>query len=134
MQFVPLMLTAGAGIGAAAQIRNVGELEAQEAEGEATQEADAFRAREIERRRDLLKALASQSAQAGAGGVAFSGSIASIARRDIRDATNDLLIDRANTRTRIAALRNRAKQSRRGGRLGAAVSLLDTAQKAVAQI
>jgi hypothetical protein len=131
MQFVPLILAAGAGTASAIQTRNVGVAQSNELEFQARQESDQARGREIERRRRLLRALASQHAEAAAGGVAFTGSQAAIARRDIEDATNDLLIDQANAGNRIAALRARARTARQMGRSGAFVSLLDTAAKAV---
>ncbi len=93
---------------------------------EANQERDAARGREIDRRRALLAALASQNAAAGAGGVAFSGGLAAAARRDVADARRDSLTDTVNTDARVRALRSQGRSARMIGNLGAAKSLLDT--------
>lgn len=101
---------------------------------EAQQERDAARGREIERKRGLLRALATQSAVAGAQGVAFSGGKAAIARADIRDAVEDLMVDRVNTNRRIFALGRAGNAARKAGYVNAAVSLLDTAGNVFSQL
>src|SRR3990172_11576447 len=69
-------------------------------------EGDAARGREIERRRQLMRALAAQSAQAGAAGGAPN---AAIAGADIKSAASDLLYDKANTAAEQSLLRYRSK-------------------------
>ena len=101
---------------------------------EAKQEADAARGREIERKRSLLRALATQNAAAGAQGVAFSGGKAAIAQTDIRDAVEDLMIDRSNTSRRAFALKRSGNQAKRQGNLNATISLIDTAGNVFGQL
>jgi hypothetical protein len=111
----------------AVQERAAGKAERGALNLQAKQAGDAARAREIERKRDLLKALATQNAAAGAQGVAFSGSKAAIARTDIRQAATDLLADTANTRTQQRILRTRGANAQKAGNMRALTSLVDTA-------
>lgn len=113
----------------ATQERNAGIAKEQEATATAAAEGDAARQREIGRRRALVRALASQNARAGATGLQTDGSIGSLIRSDINDASNDLLVDRANSQQRIASLRASGKAARRAGDLGAIGSLLDSGTK-----
>jgi dihydrodipicolinate synthase/N-acetylneuraminate lyase len=129
-----LVTTIAAGAGGAIMQRNAAIAQSHQMKAQAAREGDAARQREIERRRALLRALSSQSARAGAGGVALDGSLAGIARADIRDATNDLLIDRSNTRSRQNELIRGAKNARSQGNIGAAVSLFDTGAKVAGQL
>ena len=122
-------VTAAAGVGSAVMTQQAGVAANQSARIAAKQEKDAARGREIERRRGLLTALASQSAAAGAQGVAFSGGKAAAAQRDIKDARNDLLTDTVNTRRNIRMLRLQGKSARTAGDMGAATSLLNTGVK-----
>lgn len=133
-QFIPLILTVAAGTAAAIQQRNAGIAVSNEAKLEAKKEGDAARGREIERRRDLIRAISSQNARAGALGIATTGSVGAIARADIRDAQNDLLTDSVNTQTRQSILRSQARNARAQGNLGAVTSLLDTGAKAYKQL
>lgn len=122
-------VTAAAGVGSAVQTQQAGVAADQSARLAAKQEKDAARGREIERRRGLLTALASQSAAAGAQGVAFTGGKAAVAKRDIKDARNDLLTDTVNTRRSVRMLRLQGKSARTAGDMGAATSLLNTGVK-----
>jgi uncharacterized protein HemX len=93
------------------------------------QEADSARQREIDRRRNLLSALASQAASAGAMGVSTrSGTgLAAVAQYDINESRRDSLVDRVNTgRSRNMLLKAGKNASTMGG-IGAAASLLDSA-------
>jgi hypothetical protein len=119
--------SAGLGVMSAVQERAAGKAERGALNLQAKQAGDAARAREIERKRDLLKALATQNAAAGAQGVAFSGSKAAIARTDIRQAATDLLADTANTRTQQRILRTRGANAQKAGNMKALTSLVDTA-------
>lgn len=123
-----------AGVLGAVQARNAG-LEAKYAyKQQAVQEKDAARQRELERRRDLLRALSSQNASAAARGVAFSGGVAAIAQQDIKEAQEDLLVDRVNTGRKVSAFKSAGKNAKRQGNLAAVSSLLDTAGKAYNQL
>ncbi len=113
------------GISAKAQY-DAGKISEAEYKLQAKQEGDAARAREIERKRGLLRALSTQNAQAGAQGVAIQGSNAAIANRDIKDFSNDMMYDRVNTKTAQRILRSRGSNSARMGAVGAITSLVDS--------
>ncbi len=110
--------------------RFAGKVDERQSVIDAAAEGDAARRREILRKKNLLRAISSQQAKAGATGVAFSeGSLARIAQLDIDEATEDLLIDTADTRQ---AQRSRLAQGRAARFVGKAksdITLLDTAAK-----
>ena len=120
----------GLGVASAYQQRKAGLIQQAELKAQAKTEAVAAGQQQIERRRSLIRALSAQNAAAAAAGVETSGSIEAIARRDIRDAQNDLLVSGVNTQSRQRALRSRASNAVRVGNASAATSLLDTADKA----
>lgn len=128
--FVIGALGVGAGVYSARQQYKVGLIQQAELKAQAKTEAVAAGQQQIERRRNLIRALSSQNAAAGAGGIETSGSVEAIARRDIRDAQNDLLVGDMNSQARQRALRSQASNAARIGRANAATSLLDTADKA----
>lgn len=97
---------------------------------EAKQEGDAAKQREIDRKRNLLKALASQRASAAAMGAEFSGSLGNLARVDIEEAADDLLVDQVNSSRRQRALRLSGREASAAGSAAAAGSLLDSAGSA----
>jgi hypothetical protein len=123
---------AGLALGAmsAVQQKKAGAMQAAELKAQAKTEAVAAQQRENERRRNLIRALAAQNAAAGAAGVTTDGSVEAIARRDIRDAHNDLLYHNANTQHRQSALRAQATNAVRVANINAAGSLLDSANRA----
>jgi hypothetical protein len=96
---------------------------------QAKQEADAARGREIDRRRDLIRAIASQAATAGAMGASTrSGTgLAGIAQYDINQANRDAISDRVNTGRMRNMLLKAGKNAASTGGIGAAASLLDSA-------
>jgi hypothetical protein len=118
-----------AGVYSAAQTRKAGQEQKDQLRAQAKTEGVAAQQREIERRRNLIRALSSQNAAAGAAGITTDGSAGAIARADIRDAQNDLLYSTANSTARQRALRSQASNAARVGNTNAAVSLLDTADK-----
>lgn len=120
-------LTVGAGVQSAQMSRAAGKAQEAQSKIDAAAEGDAAREREIKRKRNLLRAISSQQAQAGAAGVAFEGSTARIAQLDIDEANRDLIVDRANTRQRQRALRQQGRAARIQGSAQAATTLLDTA-------
>jgi hypothetical protein len=119
--------SAAVGVMGAVQQQQAGKIERAEYNLQAKQVGDAARAREIERKRDLLTALATQAATAGAQGVAMQGSNVGIAKADIARARNDLLVDTANTRTQQRVLRTRGINAQRAGTARAVTSLVKTA-------
>lgn len=126
---IAVVASVAAGGMSAISMRNAGIAQSNQMKAQAVREGDSARQREVERKRTLLRALSQQSANAGAGGVTVDGSVAGLARADIRDATNDLLVDRSNSRSQINGLTTGAKNARRQGNLNAAASLFDTGAK-----
>lgn len=118
---------AGAGIYSAYNTAKTGAIQAAELKAQARTEADAAMQQQIERRRDLLRALASQNAAAGAAGIETGGSFGGIVRRQINENSNDLLVQDANSQSRQRALASRASNARQSANASAATSLLDTA-------
>lgn len=120
---------AGAGVSAYSSIEQ-GKAASNQAKAQARAEGDSAKQQQIDRRRQLLTALASQNAAAGAGGIETNGSVAAGVRTNIRDNSNDLLVIGANNSARQQALREQASNATFAGNLGAASSLLDAAPKA----
>jgi hypothetical protein len=115
-----------AGVESARMTRQMGRVAEGQSKIDAAAEGDAARQREILRKRALMRAISSQQARAGAGGVEFSGSIGQIAQLDIDEANRDLMIDRANTSQRQRALRLQGRNARVTSRAQSTISLLDT--------
>jgi len=109
--------------------RDAGQIASKEAELAARKEGDAGRQREIERRRALIRALASQNAQAGASGITTDGSVGAVAQSDIKQFQNDLLGDYVNTKNQQSLYRTQGKNAKRAGNIGAGMALLDGAAK-----
>lgn len=129
-QFIPMaMAIVAGGLKANAQ-NNAGIAANQQYKSQVVQEQDSMRQREITRRRDLLRALSSQNAQAGAQGVSMTGGKAAIAKGDIRDAGNDLLIDKVNTKRKIGQLTTAGRNAQRAGEMAAITTLFETAGSA----
>lgn len=93
-----------------------------EAKAQAQRETDAARTREIERKRALVRALASQSARAGVVGASPD---LSVTAADLKYSADDLLTDKANTAWERNTLAAYGKNRKRAGTYGAAGSLLD---------
>ncbi len=130
LPYITAAAAVAGGVMASNQQRQAGAFQQIQLKQEAEGEADAARGREIERRRALVRSLASQNASAGSRGVQTDGSIGLIARTDINDASNDLLYDRNNSASRIRALTAQGANARRVGNARANATLLDTAKVA----
>lgn len=127
LPFIYLGVTAAAGAASAIQARNAGKLQQIEYQRQAKEEEVSARDREIERRRRLVQALASQNAEAGALGIdPTTGSRRAITLEDVRLARMDDLTDRAMTSRRSVSLRSAGRSARRQGNLQAGATLLDT--------
>lgn len=126
-QFAPYIIeaiaVAGAGVSAYSSI-SAGNAANDQAKKASAQEADAARGREIERRRQLVAALSSQNAAAGAAGVKPN---AAIAGADIAYERQDSLFDTVNTGRSQDILRSRGRNAMTGGYLKASSSLLGSA-------
>ncbi len=128
-QFALAAVALGSGVLAAgAQIRS-GALQEYQFKEEAAQEGDAAKQREIDRKRNLLRALASQRAGAAAGGAEFSGSLGNLARVDIEQAATDLEYDKTNTKRRQRVLKASGREAVKGAELAAGGSLIDSGKK-----
>ena len=123
---VPILIatTVASGVYSAQQQKAAGKAANAEAQIAANREGDAARGREIERRRALLRAIASQNAAAGAGGVAVN---AATLGAELMYATDDLMADRSNTLQTQSLLRLQGSNAKRAGKVGAYTTLLDTA-------
>lgn len=129
-QFALAAVALGSGALAAGMQYRAGKLQQIQYKQEAKQEGDAAKQREIDRKRNLLRALASQRAAAGASGAEFSGSLANLAKIDIEEAATDLAVDSVNSARRQRALRLSGKEASNAGTARAAGSLLDSADNA----
>lgn len=99
---------------------------------QAKDEEFAARDREIERRRRLVQAIASQNAEAGAIGIdPTTGSRRAILLEDTRRARLDDLSDRAMNTRRGASLRSAGREARTQSNIQAGATLFDTASSAV---
>jgi hypothetical protein len=126
---LPAIALASGALAAGMQYRS-GKIQQIQYKQEAKQEGDQARQREIERKRNLLRALASQRASAAAAGAEFSGSLLNAARVDIEEAATDLSVDQVNAARRQRALRLAGTESSRAGIAAAGGSLLDSGYKA----
>lgn len=91
--------------------------------------ADQATQQQINQRQNLLRALASQNAQAGAGGIGTGGSFGANAKRQITQNQNDLLVTGAGASAQIQGYNQQASSALLQGNIGAGVSLLDGASK-----
>jgi hypothetical protein len=124
-----LGVSAASAIGSGMAQHEAGQAAKAQYKEQARQEAGAARQREIERRRDLISALASQNAAAGAAGVSTRAGtgLAGIAQYDINQTRRDSLVDRVNTGRSRNVLLKAGKNAQTMGNIGAATSLLDSA-------
>jgi len=80
-------------------------------------------------RQNMLRALASQSASAGVGGIGTGGSFGANVGRQITQNQSDLLVNSANSSAKISLLDQAANNARFTGDANAATGLLDYAGK-----
>ena len=131
--FLPYILAATAVAGgamAAKSQHDAGVATDEQNKFQARIEGDAAKGREIGRRQDLMRALASQNAAAGTAGVETSGSIGGIARTNIKQNQQDLLYDAAGVSARRSALLAAGSNARVAGNTAAIGSLFSTASSA----
>lgn len=129
----PYLLAATAVVGGGLAVKSqhdAGVAQDQQAKFQARTEADAAKGREITRRQDLMRALSSQNAAAGAAGVETSGSIGQIMRTNIKQNQQDLLYDAAGVGARRAAMLAGGENARLAGNAGAVGTLFDTVSSA----
>lgn len=119
--------TVASGYMAAQQQRNAGIQADNQAQAQARAEGDAAKGREITRRQDLMRALSSQNAAAGAAGISTDGSFGGVVRTNIKQNQQDLLTDAAGVSARRQALLDQGSNARRAGAAQARGTLFDTA-------
>ena len=123
------------GVNAAIQQRRAGKISEKQSELNAAAEGDAARQREVERKQNLLRAISSQEAEAGARGIAFGeGSPARIAELDIDKANTDLAVDRASSLQRQRSLRSQGRAARISGNAQFAAGLAGAAQSSLSLV
>lgn len=112
----------GAGVSAYSAVEQ-GEAADNAAKAKADQEEFAAKDREITRRKQLLKAMASQNAMSAAGGVrAYEGSQLNMLKTDMGNYAYDASMDRGTTDTNKAWTLYGGRVDRTTGYLGAAAS------------
>lgn len=125
MGFLPLALAVGSSLMEAQQKKKAGEIAAQEAEVAASQEEIGAVQREADRKERLARAMASQTASAGARGVAaFEGSPLSILEADI--AAEETATERDVFMSELSAMTTRARGqvAKRSAETGAFTGLI----------
>jgi hypothetical protein len=128
LPFIYLGATVLAGGASVVSQRRAGALQQIAYKEQAKQEEFSARDREIERRRRLVQAIASQNAEAGALGLdPTMGSRRAIMLEDVKRARFDDLTDRAMTTRRATSLKSAGRESRRQANFQSDVTLLDTA-------
>ena len=85
--------------------------------------------KQINIRQNMLRALGSQNAQAGQGGIGTGGSFGANVNRQIGQNQNDLLALSADTSGQQQQYGQQAAAATQGGNLGAGLSLLDSGSK-----
>lgn len=122
-----LMALQGAGgVLSFGQQRAAGDIASEESKVEAAQIETAAAAREADRKSDLARAVASQSAGAGASGITFEGSPLSVLQEDIRREEEATSRDKFQARLGAQAARTRGKVAKSQAKGLAVTSLLKT--------
>lgn len=83
-------------------------------------EADNETTKQINMRQNMLRALASQNAQAGVGGGSLNKANT---MRQITQAQDDIMVSRANSSAQVSLLDQAASNARAAGDIGAAVDI-----------
>jgi hypothetical protein len=123
--YAGLAVSAAAGAYSAYSEHEAGVSASNEAKQKARMTADQATQTQITQRQNLLKALASQNAAAGATG---AGPSTAVTGRQISQNQNDLLTSRAGASAQIGLYNDQAANAITTGNAKAAVSLLDTAK------
>lgn len=104
--------------------------------GQAVQAEDKMKARQagldatakqIQIRQNMMQALASQNARAGANGQGTGGSLGATVQRQITENQNDLLTNATNASTQSQLFNEEGSNAAKTGQLQAGASLLDFA-------
>jgi hypothetical protein len=88
-------------------------------------------AKQISLRQNMLRALASQNAMAGAGGIGTGGSFGANVGRQISESQNDLMALKSNGSAQTQQYNSQAGAASQAGNVGAGLSLFDTGANAL---
>jgi len=124
-----LAATALSGIGGAYEKHVQGVAASNDAKDKARQAGLEAAQKQIGIRQNMLRALSSQNAQAGQGGIGTGGSFGANVGRQISQNQNDLLALSADTSGQQQQYGSQAAAASQGGNVGAGLSLLDTGAK-----
>ena len=124
-----LAATALSGIGGAYEKHAQGVAASNDAKDKARQAGLEAAQKQIGIRQNMLRALSSQNAQAGQGGIGTGGSFGANVNRQISQNQNDLLALSADTSGQQQQYGSQAAAASQGGNVGAGLSLLDTGAK-----
>ena len=124
-----LAATALSGLGGAYEKHAQGVAASNDAKDKARQAGLEAAQKQIGIRQNMLRALSSQNAQAGQGGIGTGGSFGANVNRQISQNQNDLLALSADTSGQQQQYGSQAAAASQGGNVGAGLSLLDTGAK-----
>ena len=124
-----LAATALSGLGGAYEKHAQGVAASNDAKDKARQAGLEAAQKQIGIRQNMLRALSSQNAQAGQGGIGTGGSFGANVGRQISQNQNDLLALSADTSGQQQQYGSQAAAASQGGNVGAGLSLLDTGAK-----
>jgi hypothetical protein len=116
MAIIAAVSTAASAGAAAYASHEQGVAASNQAKQKARVEADKETQNQINMRQNMLKALASQNAAAGVGGVGVNKAGA---MRQINQAQNDIMVSRANSSAQVSLLDQQAANDRAAGNIGA---------------
>ena len=128
---VPLMIatTAASGYMQHEQHKSAGIAAKNEGKRVAEQEQAQLREEQIERRERLIRALSSQTAAVGASGGQLSGSALKLMEEDQKQFEQEDFRARLSGAGKVNAIRSSSRDRARAHRVGATLSLVDTASK-----
>lgn len=120
------ILIGGAAVFSAVSSFQQGQAVKREARAQADQERITARDREIKRRRELLKTLASANANAAASGVRLEGSEVNRIEADLSRFDLENRIAKVQTEATIQSIKRTARAKSKSLKIGAVTSLLET--------
>ena len=141
MSFAAIAIVISAGLGAYSAYKQ-GEAAEAQAKGQqdalnrqVEQEGIAAKEREIDRRKRLLSAMASQNAASAASGIrAYEGSALNMLNTDVNSYEYDSIMDKGSTSSTINELKSQGQWAMYGGQAAKTASLFKVAQIGVSAI
>jgi hypothetical protein len=120
LMIIAMAGTAVASGAAAYESHEAGIATSNQAKQKARIEADSEKNKQIAMRQNMLRALASQNAAAGAGG---GGASKANSLRQINQAQNDIMVSQTNSAAQVSLLDSEGASARAQGNIGAVVDL-----------